>query len=637
MPLIKRLRESEPFSHLPERAFQELHKAAITAAFAENVEIFRQDEPSTGFLYVIKEGLVAITVISPGGIEMVVDYRKEGQMLGGTPIFTADPYAAGARTVKATECYLIPEKVLHHCQKNYPQIGRYFTQVVLSRVRNLYSEIVSENSASPLNQMEAYPFKKHLSEIMDTPAFTCQPATPVREVARLLIERGVSCIYVVDDRRRPEGIITERDMVANVIVPVQVDIARLSASDVMRPHPHAMAPDTYMYEAMSYMTRHQLNHLAVVDRDELVGSVTARGLMRFRCQKAHMLLGNIREENTLQGLAGIHREIVKVARSLLSEALSTPDVIEVLTYIHHAIIRRTYEICLDKMRSEGHQPPDIRFCFLIMGSGGRREMLLHPDQDNGFIFEDFADELRPAVEAFFEPFSEKLTRALAQVGYPLCDGKVMVSNPAWRGRLRDWQERVGDWVQEPEPVHVRHSSIFFDFFPLVGDAALARELHDIIREEIKTHPAFLYHMMTLDLRYRVPLGLLGRLIVEKTGDQAGRLSLKYGGSVYIVDCVRMFCLERGVQQLSTLDRISALVAENVLAESTAEHIRAAFEAFMFMRLRHEIGLAEQGESPSHFLDPNQLSKTEQDLLRESLQAVAKFQDAVKRHFSHMPF
>ena len=53
--------------------------------------------------------------------------------------------------------------------------------------------------------------------------------------------------------------------------------------------------------------------------------------------------------------------------------------------------------------------------------------------------------------------------------------------------------------------------------------------------------------------------------------------------------------------------------------------------------KDEIGLIEAGQTPSHFLDPHLLSKTEQDLLKESFQAVAKLQDASKRHFSRTPF
>ncbi|MCK4509093.1 MAG: CBS domain-containing protein, partial [Desulfuromonadales bacterium] len=438
-------------------------------------------------------------------------------------------------------------------------------------------------------------------------------------------------------QNEPVGIITGSDLVAKVLAPENADAQAMTARDVMRVGPRTMTPETYMYEAMAFMTKHSLNYLPVVDRNQLVGVVTPRDLMRYRSQKALMLIGNIREEESLEGLAAIHKEIVRVARALLSETRSTPEVMEILSHIHHAIIRRTYQICLDEMAADGMTLPDIRHCFLLMGSAGRREMLLYPDQDNGFIFEDFPDERQSEIDAFFVPFSEQLNMALAKVGYPLCDGDVMVRNQEWRGRLVDWQERLNSWLLDPEPTHVRNSSIFFDFLPLLGDVELAHELRDMVAKGIATHQGFLYHMMTLDLRYKVPLGLLGRFQVEKEGENAGLISVKYGGCVYIVDCVRMFTLERGIQAISTMERLKALVAENVFAAETAEHIRAAFEALIFLRLRHEIGLIEAGQTPSHFLDPHTLSKTEQDLLKESFQAVSKLQDATKRHFSRTPF
>ena len=637
MPLIKHLQETEPFSQLPDSVFTELREAAIEKKYPANHDVFQQNNLPTGYLYVIKEGLVSITLLSPGGIDMVVDYRKEGQFFGGTPIFTGEPYAGGARTVKPTVCYLVPADLLHKLQKDNPQIGRFFTSAVLSRVRKLYSEIVSDHSGSALTQMEAYPFKKRLSEIMTSAAVTCAPDTPVGTVARQLTEHGISFLVVTNPQNEPVGIITGSDLVAKVLAPENADAQAMTARDVMRVGPRTMTPETYMYEAMAFMTKHSLNYLPVVDRNQLVGVVTPRDLMRYRSQKALMLIGNIREEESLEGLAAIHKEIVRVARALLSETRSTPEVMEILSHIHHAIIRRTYQICLDEMAADGMTLPDIRHCFLLMGSAGRREMLLYPDQDNGFIFEDFPDERQSEIDAFFVPFSEQLNMALAKVGYPLCDGDVMVRNQEWRGRLVDWQERLNSWLLDPEPTHVRNSSIFFDFLPLLGDVELAHELRDMVAKGIATHQGFLYHMMTLDLRYKVPLGLLGRFQVEKEGENAGLISVKYGGCVYIVDCVRMFTLERGIQAISTMERLKALVAENVFAAETAEHIRAAFEALIFLRLRHEIGLIEAGQTPSHFLDPHTLSKTEQDLLKESFQAVSKLQDATKRHFSRTPF
>ena len=637
MPLIKRLQETEPFSQLPKSAFSELQSVAIQKEFPAQTDIFKQNDPPTGYLYVIKEGLVTIHVVSPGGIDMVVDYRKEGQLFGGSPVFTGEPYAGGARTVKPTVCYLIPAEVLQALQVEYPLLSNFFTSSILSRVRKLYSEIVSEHSGSALMQMEAYPFKKRLYEIMSSPVVTCTPSTSVKTVARRLTEHGISSLLVVNKDNQPLGIITESDLVSRVLAPESLDLRRLTASDVMSAKPRTMSPDTYMYEAMALMTSQGLNHLSIVDRGQLVGIVTPRDLMRYRSQKALLLLGSIQQEKTIEGLQSIHRETVKVARALLSETRSTPEVMEILSHIHHAIILRVYQICLDECIEEGMTVPEVRHCFLIMGSAGRREMLLNPDQDNGFVFEDYPEARHSEVQGFFGPFSEKITMALNRVGYPLCDGGVMANNEDWRGRLIDWQERINTWMLEPEPTNVRNSSIFFDFFPLVGDVDLASELREQVMSAIETHQGFLYHMMTLDLRYKVPLGLLGRFMLEKEGDNAGKLSVKYGGSLYIVDCIRMFALERGIQSISTMERLQDLVEQNVFATETAEHIRAAFEALVFLRLRHEINMVESGAPATHFLDPNTLTRTEQDLLKESFQAVAKLQDATKRHFSRAPF
>ena len=54
--------------------------------------------------------------------------------------------------------------------------------------------------------------------------------------------------------------------------------------------PHSVSPQTYMYEAMAYITAHGIKHLPVVDDGQLVGIVTMRELMRYRSQKAMLLV-----------------------------------------------------------------------------------------------------------------------------------------------------------------------------------------------------------------------------------------------------------------------------------------------------------------------------------------------------------
>lgn len=630
---ISHLRDTEPFNHLPAALFQNLRSSAIKQAYPANSHIFNQQDPPTGYLYVIFDGMVEITAAAPGGEEMVVDYRKEGNFFGGTPIFTGEAYTGGARTVTETTCYLIPQDALQKAARDYPQVSDYFTRAVLSRVRSLYADIVKEHTSNAITQMEAYPFKKRLSEIMAAPVETCPPDATGRDIARQMTEKSTSSVLVMGEKSTPLGILTERDLIAKVLSPDTVDCSTVTAAEIMTSHPHSMPPETYMYEAMAYLTAQRIKHLPVVDRGRLVGMVTLRDLMRYRSQKAMLLVGSISEQNSIEGLAEVKKEIHNVARSLLTETHSTSEVVEIISYIHHNIIKKAYQICFQQMLDEGHQRPTIRSCFLLMGSGGRREMLLNPDQDHGFIFEDVPDERLPEIDSFFSPFGDKLVAALQLIGYPPCEGRVMANNPAWRGRLRDWHQRIHDWVNEPEPQKVRYSSIFFDFVPLEGDAGLPQALRDIVFSEIRNFEGFLYHMMFLDLRSKVPIGLLGRFLVEKAGDRKGCLSLKQGGSIYIVDCIRMFALEKGLQETTTLDRLNALIERKVFETDTAEHLKAALEALTFLRLRNEIQMVDAGRVPSHFLDPNRLSKSEQELLKESFHAVSKLQDATKRHFT----
>lgn len=634
---MNRLREADPFQHLSDVAFAAIEAATTLEKFPKGTFIFQQHDAPTGYLYLIKDGLVEITTLTPGGADMVVDYRKEGQFFGGTPAFTQETYSGGARTVQATECFLIPYQALREASRTHPGVAEYFTAIVISRVRRLYTEIVSDHTQSALTHMEAYPFKKRLSEIMSSPVEMCHADDSAQQVARRMSEKRISAVLIYGADDRPIGIITERDLVSKVIAPDDIDCRTVTARQIMTAHPHAMSPDTYMYEAMAYMLGHQLKHLPIMDQGDVVGIVTLRDLMRYRSQKAMLLLGNIREENTLTGLAAIRREIVTVARTLLSETRSTPEVMEIITYIHHGIIKRVYELVQSELVGQGLTPPNIRHAFLIMGSGGRREMLLGPDQDNGFIFEDVPDAQMAEVDAYFVPFAERLVHALDEVGYPLCDGKVMVNNPAWRGRLRDWRQRVNRWINSPDPQNVLNSTIFFDFTTLLGDPSLSHELRLAVNQEIQRFPLFLYHLMSLDYKHKAPLGLLGRFIVDKEGKNEGKLSVKQSGLVFIVDCMRMFALEKGLQELPTLERLKKLVEQNVFEADTAEHIRAAFEALVFLRLRNEIELVSAGQEPGHYLDPSRLSKNEQDLLKESFHAVNKLQDSARRHFTKSPF
>ena len=165
---MKRLRDADPFQQLPDEAFARIEAATQIEKFPEGTIIFQQNDPPTGFLYIIKEGLVEITTLTPGGADMVVDYRNEGQFFGGTPAFTNETYSGGARTVQATECFLIPYETLRETAQRHPSVAEYFTAIV-----------ISHSSADVSSALASGPIPALLTRISIRPNFSTEPATTV--------------------------------------------------------------------------------------------------------------------------------------------------------------------------------------------------------------------------------------------------------------------------------------------------------------------------------------------------------------------------------------------------------------------------------------------------------------------------
>jgi signal-transduction protein with cAMP-binding, CBS, and nucleotidyltransferase domain len=109
-----------------------------------------------------------------------------------------------------------------------------------------------------------------------------------------------------------------------------------------------------------------------------------------------------------------------------------------------------------------------------MGSAGRGESLLHPDQDNGFILADHGDDERESIDRFFVELAARFTSRLAQAGFSLCAGNVMATNPLWRKALAQWQSQVTGWVHSRGNQEIMFTDIFFDFRAIYGAARRAR-------------------------------------------------------------------------------------------------------------------------------------------------------------------
>jgi CBS domain-containing protein len=103
------------------------------------------------------------------------------------------------------------------------------------------------------------------------------PSVPVREAVRVMVERQVAAVLVVEASRLV-GIFTERD-VTQRIVALNRDPDRTLLSEVMSANPDILPPDAEAVEALGLMEDRHIRHLPVVDHNGTVwGIVSIRDL-----------------------------------------------------------------------------------------------------------------------------------------------------------------------------------------------------------------------------------------------------------------------------------------------------------------------------------------------------------------------
>ncbi len=63
-----------------------------------------------------------------------------------------------------------------------------------------------------------------------------------------------------------------------------------------------------------------------------------------------------------------------------------------------------------------------------------------------------------------------------KLGYVYCPGRNHGTERKWRVSLAKWKRHFDNWIDEPEPKSVMHSSIFFDMRCVHGKSHLVEEL-----------------------------------------------------------------------------------------------------------------------------------------------------------------
>lgn len=114
-------------------------------------------------------------------------------------------------------------------------------------------------------------------DIVRTPIVTVDVSDNVRYVAKVMVEKNISGVLVVD-KGKPVGMITERDLVAKVLAGNKTP-ENIKAKDIMSTPLITVGIDTSLSEAVDLMNRMRVRRLLVKDRDKIIGIFTQRDVL----------------------------------------------------------------------------------------------------------------------------------------------------------------------------------------------------------------------------------------------------------------------------------------------------------------------------------------------------------------------
>ncbi|QEA39759.1 signal transduction protein [Pistricoccus aurantiacus] len=317
----------------------------------------------------------------------------------------------------------------------------------------------------------------------------------------------------------------------------------------------------------------------------------------------------------------------KAWQPMLVDALIRLDIpawrISQLLGDHNAwLYRCAINLSLEEMQATGWGDPPVAFCVLTLGSVARHECLLGPDQDNAMILAEYSDAEHDTIDSYFQSLGYRFGERLHEAGIPRCHAHVMARWPMWRKRLSEWRKQLDIWTAQRRVKRVQQANILFDFAPVYGDSALARELREHIVWRVPSAHLFLGEMRDLLDETPVALGRLGRLMGDgKDAPHRGVIDLKRQGLIPLQNAVRLLAVANGCSSGDTRGRLTELVALQKMGAARAMALKEALDRLQERLLKTQMDSLAQGRAPDYWVNVSALSSAERLLLRHDLQQI----------------
>jgi CBS domain-containing protein len=614
-PVLEFLAKHAPFSQMAAEDLAFMAERLKLGFYAAGDVITGPEAGPADRLYVIKQGRVRGGTDAPEAPEEGTWELLPGEAFPIGALLGRRPVRFVQRAVEDTFCLELDREAFDALRARSPEFqdfcARRLTSLLDQALRGMQASLATRvANDSSLNTP--------LRALVRREPVTCWPGTAIREVLGTLEAERVGSIVVTDGAGAPLGLFTLHDLLSRVAlkgVPLDAPI-----DVVMTPEPAALTSQSLALEAALLMASHGFRHVLVVDDGRLAGVLSERDLFSLQRVGIANLSRTIVQAADAEALAAVGGPMQTLVDQMLAQGVSVEQLAQIITLLNDQLTRRVVEICRDRL--EEPLPP---FTWLAFGSEGRREQTLKTDQDNGILFvaEPGADP--EGMRQRLLVLARAVNQTLADLGYPLCPGNIMASNPRCCLSLEEWRRRFDTWVEQGTPEHLLNAAIFFDLRPVYGDAGPVADLLGWLASRVRRNARFLRQMAENALGNRPPLGLVRDFVVTSGGEHPHTIDLKVQGATVFVDGARLFALASGVSETNTPARLRAAVVGARVRPDEAEAWCDAYAFIQLLRMRHHRAQQHAGVALDNHVDPDALNELDRRILREAFRQARKLQ------------
>ncbi|QOY34862.1 DUF294 nucleotidyltransferase-like domain-containing protein [Anaerobacillus isosaccharinicus] len=622
----KKLRDTPPFDILTREEFDGITKEAELLLFKKNEFLFHEDEEEIE-LYFLIAGSAKNILHKTSGEQFSVRYYYPGDLIGLMIMLAGGQMTFSVQAIQDCEVFLLKKAALLQVMAKNEAFSEIVLEGIGDRMKTLYDEIKREHNGEETENIPL--LRTRIDRIMSKATFISPNDTIIQAARRLRSQTNVGLV-VVDEENRLLGTVTQRDLLHAIVLNDTNKLVR----DIMNKKPYRAPVDSFSYDVLSYFKDDHVDFIPVVKQDKVVGALTAESFLQLQASNYVSLSHGIHHAPSLDLVAKYaavnNRLFIDFVEQLLSENTYAYDVCELISNYNDKVHRQVIKMALKEMKEEGFGTPPINYCFIVMGSQGRKEQAFSTDQDNGLILDNYEHlPNKDEIETYFKTFAYKINHGLVACGFPLCTGEVMAKEAKWRRSLNNWIVEVERWVKETDSEEIRDFTIFIDYRPIFGDFSLARNLREATTATVTKGKMLHLLLMKDTIRFRVPLNPFGMIT---TSGKEHSINLKKAAIMQIVNGVRIFSIKNGIHEENTIKRLNLLKEMEVFHPRDVTNAQTVLHILMRMRLLNNIGQLRNNLNLSNELSLDFVDKEEKKKLKEALSIAKRLQQMSELSF-----